>query len=402
MYIKDFKIFIVGNPNPDLGGRYFIFVKLITNDNIAGIGEVYSLPFSPKTVEKICTDIIIRHVINEDPHQIEKIWRKIYSTGYNQRPDISVMGVLSAIEIALWDIIGKSANQPVYNLLGGKFHEKLRSYSYLYPEQADKNHVYDNPETAAQRAYEYVEQGFTAIKFDPFGPYTMNDPQQPTLLAMEKSEKFVKYIREAVSHKADLLFGTHGQLSPAGAIRLAQRLEPYEPLWFEEPTPPEMPEEMAHVAARTSIPIATGERLTTKYEFLRVMQCKAASILQMNLGRVGGLLEAKKIAGMAEAHYCHIAPHLYCGPIVGAANIQLSIASPNFLILESIKKWDGFHAALLEKPIIWQDGHVIAPTEPGLGVILNEDVALSHPYDFNDDKPIALHLDMTMHSWQSL
>ncbi len=132
------------------------------------------------------------------------------------------------------------------------------------------------------------------------------------------------------------------------------------------------------------MPIATGERLTTKYEFARVLETGAASILQMNLGRVGGILEAKKIAGMAEAHYAQIAPHLYCGPIVGAANIQLAACSPNFLILESIERWDGFHAQILKKPIRWEDGFVIPPEEPGLGVELNEEVALAHPWTGKD------------------
>jgi L-alanine-DL-glutamate epimerase-like enolase superfamily enzyme len=138
---------------------------------------------------------------------------------------------------------------------------------------------------------------------------------------------------------------------------------------------------MARVARATSIPIATGERLTTKYEFARVLSTGAASILQMNLGRVGGLLEAKKIAAMAESHYAQIAPHLYCGPVVGAANIQLSLCSPNFLILEGIGRWDGFHAEILRTPIRWEDGHVIPPSGPGLGVELDEAVAERHPYE---------------------
>ena len=137
-------------------------------------------------------------------------------------------------------------------------------------------------------------------------------------------------------------------------------------------------------ARQTTIPIASGERLTTKYEFARLLDLQAASILQMALGRVGGLLEAKKIAGMAEAHYAQIAPHLYCGPIEGAANIQLSTCSPNFLILESIEAWSGFHAKLLKKPICWEEGYVIPPTDPGLGVELDEEVALAHPYTGSD------------------
>jgi 2-dehydro-3-deoxyphosphogalactonate aldolase len=147
---------------------------------------------------------------------------------------------------------------------------------------------------------------------------------------------------------------------------------------------------MALVARATSIPIATGERLTTKYEFARVLATGAANILQMNLGRVGGLLEAKKIAALAEVHYAQIAPHLYCGPIVGAANIQIATSSPNFLILESIQQWGGIHAELLRKPIEWRDGYVIPPAEPGLGVELDETVARAHALT-GDTK---LHLEM--------
>ena len=172
----------------------------------------------------------------------------------------------------------------------------------------------------------------------------------------------------------------YGPRNPAGAIRLARRLEPYDPLWFEEPTPPEMPEEMAKVARQTTIPIATGERLTTKYEFSRVLQTAAASILQLNLARCGGLLEGKKIASMAEAHYAQIAPHLYNGPIGGAANIQLSACSPNFLILEGIQDWTGFHAEILQRPVQWENGYVLPSTEPGLGVDLDLDVARANPY----------------------
>ncbi len=172
-------------------------------------------------------------------------------------------------------------------------------------------------------------------------------------------------------------------------MRLAKQLEQYDPLWFEEPVPPEMPEEMAKVAAFTSIPIATGERLTTKYEFARVLAAGAANILQMNLGRVGGLLEAKKVAALAEVHYAQIAPHLYCGPVVGAANIQIATCTPNFLILESIQQWGGFHAQILKKPIRWEDGYVIPPTAPGLGVELDEAVARAHPYAGE-----RLHLEM--------
>ena len=396
MIIKDFETFVVGNPPPRFGGRYFIFVKLVTDSGVVGYGEAYCATFGAKTVEAMLRDTAERFVVGRDPFHIEALWRSIYGAGYNLRPDVSLMAALSALEMACWDIIGKECGKPVYELLGGQVHDKLRTYTYIYPDQGDvypdeedAEHVYVNPERAAERALRYVGQGFTALKFDPAGAYTVFDGGMPTGNELERSEAFMRTLREAVGAEVDLLFGTHGQFTPAGAIRLAQRIAPYDPLWLEEPVPPENAAEMAVVARATSIPVATGERLCTKYEFARVLEEGAAAILQLNLGRVGGLLEAKKIAALAEVKYAQIAPHLYCGPIVGAANIQLATCSPNFLILEGIEKWDGFHAALLEKPVNWQNGYVIPSTEPGLGVTLNEAVAREHPYEGDE-----LHLEM--------
>ena len=392
MKIKDLKTFVVGNPPPGNGGRYFLLLKLITDNGIEGVGEVYCDTFGPKVMEAAIRDVFERQVLGIDPFHIEKLWRIVYGSGYTLRPDATLVGVLSGLEIALWDIKGKAVGKPVYELLGGRVHEKLRSYTYIYPDlakgQTDK--IYWNAEQSAERAAQYVKMGFTGVKFDPAAPYSAFDPRQPSLESLALCVKFTKLIREAVGTKADLLFGTHGQFTVSGALRLARQLEPYDPLWFEEPVPPEMPEEMALVARGTTIPIATGERLVTKYEFARVLECRAASILQMALGRVGGLMEAKKIAAMAEAHYAQIAPHLYCGPIEGAANVQFAASLPNFLILESIETWGGMHAKLLKKPILWQDGYVIPSTEPGLGVELDEAVALAHPYTGTQ-----LHLEMT-------
>jgi L-alanine-DL-glutamate epimerase-like enolase superfamily enzyme len=286
--------------------------------------------------------------------------------------------------------MGKALDRPVFDLLGGQVHDRLRTYTYLYPRaDQDAGRFYNDPNASAEAAISYVKQGFTAVKFDPAGQYTVFDGRMPDLQALDRSAAFCAAIRDAVGDKADLLFGTHGQFTAAGAIRLAERLAPYDPLWFEEPTPPDMPEEMAKVAARSPVPIATGERLCTKYEFARVLRCGAAAILQPNLGRAGGILEAKKIAAIAETYYAQIAPHLYCGPVVAAANIQLATATPNFLILESIQKMDGFHASLLHTPLNWEDGYIIPPKTPGLGVTLNMDIVAKHPWD--SDK---LHLEM--------
>ena len=380
MRIASLKTFVVVNPPPYHGGRYFILLKLVTDDGIEGVGEVYAATFGPRTTVAMIEDVFERHVVGADPFHIEALWRRVYTRGYSGRPDLSLVGVLSGLELACWDIVGKAVEKPAYELLGGRVHERLRGYTYLYPEPGDATDVYFDPDLAATRAAEYVALGHRAVKFDPVGPYSAFDPRQPSLDALDRSEAFMRALRAAVGSRCDLLLGTHGQFTAAGAIRLAQRIAPYDPLWLEEPTPPEMPEEMAKVARATSIPIATGERLTTKYEFARVIETGAASILQMNLGRVGGLLEAKKIAGMAEVRYAQIAPHLYCGPIVGAANIQLAACSPNFLLLEGIKTWGGFYAELLERPIVWEDGYVIPPEGPGLGVELDEDVVARHPY----------------------
>ncbi len=389
MKIADVATFVVGNPPPRFGGNFFVFVKLTTDDGIAGYGEVYAAAFSPHVVAAMIEDVAQRHAVGMDPFRIETLWRRMYGAGYGQHPEISLVAVMSGLEMACWDIVGKAVDKPVRELLGGRVRERLRSYTYLYPEEGDTADVYLDPDLAAERASEYVARGFTAVKFDPSGPFGVFDPRQPSLERLDLSETFARKLREAVGARADLLFGTHGQFTPSGAIRLARRLEPYDPLWLEEPVPPEMPEEMARVARATTVPIATGERLATKYEFARVLRAGAASILQMALGRVGGLLEAKKIAGMAEAHYASIAPHLYCGPIEGAANVQLAACSPNFLILESIREWGGFHGEILKTPMRWEDGYVIPPDAPGLGVELDEEVAAAHPYTGD-----ALHLDI--------
>jgi len=389
MKIQKLDTYVVGNPPPHFGGQYFIFVRLTTDDGVEGFGEVYTATFSPAVVEAMIKDVFEHHFLDEDPFHIEKLWRRVYGRGYTLRPDVSLMSVLSGLEIACWDIVGKAVNKPVYELLGGKVHDRLRSYTYIYPREGEDNSVYSDPDLAAERALEYIDMGFTALKFDPAGPYSVYDGRQPSLTELDRSERFVKTLRKAVGTRADLLFGTHGQFTASGAIRLAKRLESSDPLWFEEPMPPDNPNEMAKIARQTSIPIATGERLTTKYEFARVLESQAASILQMALGRVGGLLEGKKIASMAETYHALIAPHLYCGPIEGAANAQLATCTPNFLILESIERWEGFHTEILRAPMQWEDGYVIPSTEPGIGAELNIEVAIANPYEGT-----SLHLNM--------
>ena len=390
MRVADVETFVVGNPPPRHGGRYFLFVQLTTDDGIVGVGEAYVATVGPHLVADMLVDVADRHLVGRSPFDVEAFWRRAYGSGYALRPDPTLCGVLSALEMACWDIIGKAAGRPVYDLLGGRVHEGLRSYTYLYPEGGDAYdsldgpNLYTDPDLAAEAAVRAVEMGFTAVKFDPAGPYSVYDGRQPSLERLDLSERYTRAIREAVGDRADLLFGTHGQFTPSGALRLARRLEAYDPLWFEEPVPPDDLEGMARVAAGTTIPVATGERLTTVSEFAAVLRAGAASILQPDLGRSGGILQGKKIASVGEVHQALLAPHCYCGPVVAAANIALATCSPNFLILESIDRWDGFHADLLQSPIRWEDGMVIPSTEPGLGVVLDVDVARAHPYEGNE------------------
>ena len=391
MKLDNLEIFVTNNKTPGKGGNYFIFVKITTKCGIVGYGEVYATAVAPQTMQSVIEDVFERHMHDENPHNIELMFRRAYSSGFSQRPDPTIIGAFSGLEIACWDILGKSLNQPIYNLLGGKIRNQLRSYTYLYPEaNQDSTEFYASPELSSEAAAKAVEMGFTAVKFDPAGPYTIFGGHQPTLQDLTLSKSFCSLIRKTVGEEADLLFGTHGQFTPSGAIRLAQNLEQYNPLWFEEPIPPESPRNMQEVAKSTKIPIATGERLTTKYEFSEVLRSGAASILQPALGRVGGIWEAKKISAIAEVFGAQIAPHLYAGPIEWAANIQLSLSLPNFLLLESIETGGGFHSELLSSAIDWNNGYVVPSNEPGLGVELNEEVARDNFYAHN-----GLHLNMS-------
>ncbi|WP_199098661.1 mandelate racemase/muconate lactonizing enzyme family protein [Dyella sp. ASV21] len=402
MKVVELETHVVAVPPPHIGGMYWLFVRLRTDNGIEGVGEIYSATFHPKAMVPMIEDVFTRYLLDHDPHHVERFFRQAYSSGFTQRPDLSMMGIVSGLEMACWDIVGKAAGKPVYELLGGKVHERLRSYTYLYPRNAQGEYDYGDPDLAAEYAVRAKEQGFTAVKFDPAGPYTAYSGHQVSLDVLDRSELFCRRIREAVGSHCDLLFGTHGQMVPSSAIRLARRLEKYDPLWFEEPVPPGQEEAMAEVARKTSIPIAAGERLTTKYEFFKLLQAGGASILQMNVGRCGGLLEAKKIASLAEVHYAQIAPHLYNGPVGAAASFQLAACTPNFLIQESIGTWDGFHAEILKQPLQWEDGYLIPSREPGLGVELDMDVVRRHssyegerlhlqmatsPYDVKDSSP---------------
>ena len=388
MKLKDLDVIITAPPAPGWGGRYWILVKVTTDDGITGWGECYASSVGPTAMRAVIEDVFARHMMGENPENIELMFRRVYSSGFTQRPDLTAIGAFSGLEIACWDILGKARNRPVYALLGGKMNKRVRAYTYLYPQAGhDMTDFWSSPAMAAESAQAMVEKGYTAVKFDPAGPYTLRGGHMPAMSDITSSVAFCKAIREAVGDRADLLFGTHGQFTTAGAIRLGQALEPYSPLWFEEPIPPDAVDEMAKVARAVRIPVATGERLTTKVEFAAVLRAGAATILQPALGRAGGIWEMKKVAAMAEVYNAQMAPHLYAGPIEWAANIHLATSIPNILMAECIET--PFHDALVSGTLRVEDGFVLPPEAPGLGIEVDEALALAHPYHGDN-----LHLEM--------
>jgi len=388
MKLKDLDIIITAPPAPGWGGRYWILVKLTTDTGLIGWGECYASSIGPNAMHAVIEDVFARHMAGQSPENIELMFRRAYSSGFTQRPDLTVMGAFSGLEIACWDILGKARNRPVWALLGGKMNDRIRAYSYLCPlPHHDIHEFWTSPDMAAESALALVEKGYTAVKFDPAGPYTMRGGHMPAMMDISLSVAFCKAIREAIGDRADILFGTHGQFSTGGAIRLGQALEPYAPLWFEEPVPPDNVAAMARVANAVRIPVATGERLTTKAEFAPVLREGAATILQPALGRAGGIWETRKIAILAEVYNAQMAPHLYAGPVEWAANIQLAVSIPNILMAETIET--PFHDALIKGLIRVEDGFIAAPEAPGLGIEVDEALARAHPYQ--DD---GLHLEM--------
>jgi len=388
MKLQDLDIIITAPPAPGWGGRYWILVKVTTDTGIIGWGECYASSIGPQAMRPVIEDVFERHMQGENPENIELMFRRAYSSGFTQRPDLTVMGAFSGLEVACWDILGKARERPVYALLGGQMNDSIRAYTYLYPlPHHDLTDFWTSPDMAAESAADAVARGYTAVKFDPAGPYTMRGGHMPAMSDISQSVAFCKAIREAVGDKADLLFGTHGQFNTAGAIRLGQALEPYSPLWFEEPTPPDHIEDMARVARNVRIPVATGERLTTKSEFTNVLRAGAAEILQPALGRAGGIWEMKKTAAIAEVFNAQMAPHLYAGPVEWAANIQLAASIPNILMAETIET--PFHDALIKGSIRVDNGFITPPKTPGLGIDVDEALARANPYTGK-----RLHLQM--------
>ena len=375
MKVTGIETIVIDNIPPYRGGQQWLFIKLLTDEGLIGLGErptghAADLRAQIQLLETMCEEF----VVGQSPFDVEKLWQRIYGTRHDYRhPSLFATPAISAIEMALWDLIGKATGQPIYNLLGGQYHDKLRAYAYMPAEG-----IWENPEKAGEVAAKLVEEGNTACKIDPFMPL-FPLPRDIPLKDLKHAARIFRAIRDAVGDELEIGIGTHGQFSTSGAIRAAKVLEEFNPFWFEEPVPPENVDEMARVARQTSIPIATGERLVTKYEFAQVLNKQAAGIIQLDVGQCGGILESKKIAGMAEAHFAMIAPHMYVGPIAAAAAVHVDTSSPNFLIQEY--NGDSLHNDIFMDPIRFHQGFITPPTAPGLGVELNEEMVARHRAD---------------------
>jgi galactonate dehydratase len=362
MRIEDFKTFIVHD-----GYRSFVFLKLFADDGTTGVGE--------GTVEwnELAAEACIRQTCGRirgaDPFRTEALWERLYRDSY-WRNDLIINSAISAIDQACWDLKGKKLGVPVHVLLGGARRQRLRAYANAWYWGCL------TPADFAAAARRVVEDGFTALKWDPFGDADMT----MTPAAMAAAVDNVAAVREVVGPEADVCIEVHGRLAPAWAIEMARRLKPFRPLFYEEPVPVENPAALAKVARAIDIPVATGERLCTKFAFQEILRLDAVDVIQPDLCHAGGLTEVKKIAAMAEASYVQVAPHNASGPVGTAAAVHLDAVIPNFLIQEYFVAQASWIEEVVEGGPRVERGEIVVSDRPGLGVELHEAAALAHPF----------------------
>jgi galactonate dehydratase len=363
--------FIAGNP-----WKNWLFARVSTDEGIHGVGEG-TLNYFGRTVEAAIHELSPL-ILGMDPFQVEMITQKLIRDVYSEGAQIHMCAV-AAIEIALWDIIGKATNQPIYNLWGGRCHEKLRAYAngwYRGPR---------TPESFAEKAKVVAARGYTALKFDPFGSNWRMLPRQEFDLSLD----IITAVREAVGMKVDLLIEGHCRFNVATAVEFSMAMHHLRPAWFEEPVPHTNIMAMVEVARRSPVPIATGESLSSKQQFADLLQHNAVSILQPEPLNLGGLFATRKIADMVDAHYGVIAPHSAQGPVCSAACVQLNASLPNFFIHEIFDEfnepWEKF---IVTNPVEVVDGYIKVPEAPGLGTDLNLEEIAKHPYQQENSLPL--------------
>ncbi|HLJ59897.1 MAG TPA: mandelate racemase/muconate lactonizing enzyme family protein [bacterium] len=377
MRIADVKIYVMGS-----SWRNFVLARLRTDDGLEGIGEARPVN-REEAVAAYLETAVHRYVIGSDPFNIEDLLLRVTRNDY-EVPAAVEMTALAIVEMACWDLIGKAVGQPVYRLLGGACRDKIKAYANGWYQVAR------TPDEFAAAARRVVARGYRAMKFDPFGAGAGELERHEHL----RSVALVEAVRDAVGPEVELFVEMHGRFTASQATALARDLERFAPGWIEEPVPPDQPGALARVAAHTTIPIATGERLHTRAAFRDLLAENVADVLQPDLTHCGGLLETKKIAAMAEAYGLVVAPHNVSGPVGTAAVLQLAACIPNLKIQEYFNDFaEPFvNDTALGLPQV-TDGYFRLPTGPGLGVTLNEDVIEAHPYR-------RQHFNLFAEDWQ--
>jgi galactonate dehydratase len=352
------------------GSKTWLFVKVQTDEGLVGWGEAYTQADRDRAIMAHLEEMG-RHLIGRSPFAIKHFSSVMYLDYALRRPAMDFWSALSALEHALWDIVGKACGQPVYNLLGGPCRDRIRVYANGWSEGAK------SPDELARAAAKVVGRGFTALKFDPFSnPWRTHIGRAEEALAVER----VKAVREAVGPKVEILVEAHRRLAPNEAIRMAHKFEPFEPFWYEEPIDATDIEGLAEVRARTTLPVVTGEALYSKEQFAEVFVRRAADILNPDVCNCGGILALKEIASAAEPWHVTVAPHNYNSTTVGlACTLQVSACIPNFLITEYFVNFEAAGQELARQPFEVKDSYIALPTAPGLGIELDEAWLVRHP-----------------------
>lgn len=345
----------------------WVFVKIETDEGIHGIGEA-TLGMREHALVGAIQDIK-RYLIGKDPTRIEEHWFTIYRDSYWKNGPV-LMSAISGIEMAMWDILGKSLNVPVYKLLGGKMRDEVKIYANGWFAGAK------SPKDFAEKAKSAVEKGIKAIKWDPFGKAYLTISNDELNTAIE----CVGLVREVVGPSIDLLIEAHGRFNPATAIKISRELAPFKPMFFEEPVPPDNMDALAEVKEKSPIAIAAGERAYTKYDFRELLEKRAVDYIQPDVSHAGGIMELKKICAMAEAYHIPASPHNPSGPVANAATLQLAACIPNFHIHEIMITDISWRKNISDEEIFYKDGYVKISDKPGLGVELNEEEISKHPY----------------------